>query len=174
MKAKQTLTPIEKRHDRKKFKSKNLELNSFLRTNARQSSDKRMTRTYVLESPDDEDTIVGYVTLTPTSIEIPEDCPPGKGLQNPAPALLLARMAVDEAFVGQGWGKKLLIFAIIKAAETSDSVGGVGLVIDAKDQEAKAFYESQAGEDIEVIDESGLKLWIPNDICQYIAGLQED
>ena len=163
------LTLIQKRHDRKNFDCGYKELNDFLAHSARGSNDKRMTRTYVLEDPDSPNTVMGYVTLTFTNIEIPPECGPGKKLKSPAPALLLAKMGVSKNYQGHGYGQDLLTFALKQASETSNQVGGVGLVIDAKDQKAKAFYMSQAGEDVEIIDDSGLRLWIPIDICDAIA-----
>ncbi|GGY63261.1 GNAT family N-acetyltransferase [Marinobacter zhanjiangensis] len=163
------LVVIQKRHDRKNFDCGYQALNQFLARSARTSSDKRMTRTYVLEASQDPDTVIGFVTLTYTSIEIPDECRPGRNLKSPVPALLLAKMGVSKQHKGQGYGKHLLTFAIKQAAEVSNQVGGVGLVVDAKDQKAKSFYLDQGGEDFEVIDDTGLKLWLPIDICNAIA-----
>lgn len=163
------LTHIQKRHDRKKFDCGNDDLNKFLANSARPSSDKRMTRTYVLEHPDNPDRVMGYVTLTYTTVDIPSGCKPGKNLKNPVPALLLAKMAISNEYKGKGYGKDLFTFAIKKASETSHQVGGIGLVIDAKDQAAKQFYIGQAGPDIEIIDNTGLKLWLPISICDTIT-----
>ncbi|MCL1485491.1 MAG: GNAT family N-acetyltransferase [Marinobacter sp.] len=81
----------------------------------------------------------------------------------------MQKMAVDNRYKGSSYGKRLLTFAIKEASEISKRVGGVGLVIDAKDNDAKAFYLSRGGDDFEIIDESGLKLWLPIDICDAIA-----
>lgn len=163
------LTPIQKRHNRKAFDCGYPGLNEFLAHSARASSKKRMTRTFVIEDPASPNTIVAYITLTYTSIEIPAECRPARHLKNPLPALLLAKMAVSNQYKGAEYGKRLLTFAIKQAAEISRQVEGVGLVIDAKDKDAKAFYLSRGGDDFEVIDEAGLKLWLPIDICEAIA-----
>lgn len=162
-------TPIQKRHNRKSFDCGYSELNDFLAHSARPSSEKRMTRTFVLEDPNDQNLVMAYVTLTYTTIDIPQECKPARNLKNPVPALLLAKMGVNNHHKGFGYGKRLLTFAIKQAAEVSERVGGVGLVIDAKDDEAKAFYLSRGGDDFVVIDESGLKLWLPIDICNAIS-----
>lgn len=169
LKHKLRLTPIQRRHNRKDFDCGYPDLNSFLAHSARASSDKRMTRTHVLEDPPNPDTILAYITLTYTTIDIPSECKPARKLKNPVPALLLAKMGIDSRYKGLGYGKRLLTFAIKKASESSEQVGGVGLVIDAKDNDAKAFYLSRGGDDFEIIDESGLKLWLPIDICDVIA-----
>lgn len=163
------LTHIQKRHDRKNFDCGYKELNDFLAQSARGSSEKRMTRTFVLEDPDNPNVVMGFVTLTFTNIDIPPECGSAKQLKNPVPALLLAKMGVSKKYQGHGYGKDLLTYAVKQASETSNEVGGVGLVIDAKDEKAKAFYMSQAGEDVEIIDDAGLKLWIPIDICDAIS-----
>ncbi|MCC4285965.1 GNAT family N-acetyltransferase [Marinobacter salarius] len=165
------LTPIQKRHNRRDFDCGNEQLNNYLANSARSSDSKRMTRTFVLEDPRDSNRVMGFVTLTPTTIDIPDECFAGRKLKSPVPALLLAKMAVDIRYKGQGCGKRLFTYSIITAAEISDAVGGVGLVIDAKDQDAKAFYLDRAGDDLEIIDETGLKLWLPIGVCNFIAGI---
>ena len=168
------LTPIQKRHNRKAFDCGYPDLNAFLAHSARASSDKRMTRTFVLEDPSNPDTVAAYITLTYTSVDIPPECKPARNLKSPVPALLLAKMAVDDRHKGSGYGKRLLTFAIKQASEISEKVGGIGLVIDAKDNDAKAFYLSRGGDDFEIIDDSGLKLWLPIDICDAVARLSTD
>lgn len=167
------LTTIRQRHDRKKFDCGYKELNDFLARNARSSNDKRMTRTYILEDPDRPDTVMGYVTLTYTTVELPEGCDTARRrklkFESPLPALLLAKMAVSKDYKGNGYGQHLLTFAIKQASIASAQVGGIGLIVDAKDEPAKQFYLEQGGEDFEIIDESGLKLWLPIDLCDYIA-----
>lgn len=163
------LTPIQKRHNRKAFDCGYPELNEFLAHSARASSEKRMTRTFVLEDPTDPNTIMAYITLTYTTVDLPVECEPARKLKNPVPALLLAKMAVDNRHKGSSYGKRLLTFAIKEASETSNRVGGIGLVIDAKDHKAKTFYLSRGGDDFEIVDDSGLKLWLPIYICDAIA-----
>ena len=86
---------------------------------------------------------MGFVTLTFTNIDIPPECGSAKQLKNPVPALLLAKMGVSKKYQGHGYGKDLLTYAVKQASETSNEVGGVGLVIDAKDEKAKAFYHGR-------------------------------
>jgi GNAT superfamily N-acetyltransferase len=56
------------------------------------------------------------------------------------PAILLARMAVDQRHQGKGLGAALLKHFMIKALEVSQSVGVRVLLIHSKDDEAKTFY----------------------------------
>jgi GNAT superfamily N-acetyltransferase len=163
------LTPIQKRHDRKAFDRGYADLNEFLAHSARVSFDRRITRTFVIEDLVDPKTIMAYITLTYTTVDLPVECKPARKLKNPVPAVFLAKMAVDNRYKGSSYGKRLLTFAIKEASETSKRVGGVGLVIDAKGNNAKAFYLSRGSDDFEIIDGSGLKLWLSLDICDAIA-----
>lgn len=63
--------------------------------------------------------------------------PPQHGL----PAVRLARMAVVLEEQKKGFGELLLAEAISRTASVADSVGIIGLFVDAKDEKAKAFYQ---------------------------------
>jgi GNAT superfamily N-acetyltransferase len=128
----------------------------------------------VIEASSDPNTIMAYITLTYTTVDLPAECKPARKLKSPVPALLLAKMAVDNRYKDSGYGKRLLAFAIKEASDTSNRVGGVCSVIDAKGNDAKALYLSWGGDDFEIIDESGLKLWLPVDICDAIAQILSD
>ena len=55
--------------------------------------------------------------------------------------LLLARLAVDRRFQGQGLGAELLRDAMLRAISVSDQVGVRGVLVHAKDDAARRFYE---------------------------------
>jgi GNAT superfamily N-acetyltransferase len=57
------------------------------------------------------------------------------------PAILLARMGVDSRHQRQGLGAALLKHFMLKAVEVAQSVGVRVLLIHAKDENAKSFYE---------------------------------
>ena len=87
--------------------------------------------------------IVGYYTLVYGSVEW-EDAPPKvvKGLgRYPVPVLLLARLAVDLTEKGHGLGKGLLKDSLLRAINASEIAGLRAVVVQAKDDNAKAFYE---------------------------------
>lgn len=58
----------------------------------------------------------------------------------PIPAVLLARLAVDEGFQGSGVGSRLLFHALSQIAEASRHVGFEVVVVHAFDPDAGAFY----------------------------------
>jgi ribosomal protein S18 acetylase RimI-like enzyme len=53
----------------------------------------------------------------------------------------LGRLAVAQEHQRQGLGKTLLIAAMGKFVEIVNRAGGIGLFADAKDQQAKRYYE---------------------------------
>ncbi len=55
--------------------------------------------------------------------------------------MLLARLAVDRAWQGKGLGAGLLKDAIIRVLTAAEGVGVRALLVHAKDEAAKAFYE---------------------------------
>lgn len=65
-----------------------------------------------------------------------------KGLaRHPIPVILLARLAVDASVHGQGLGSALLKDALLRTAQAADTIGARALLVHAKDDGAKAFYE---------------------------------
>lgn len=86
--------------------------------------------------------IIGFVTLAAAEVEI-AGLPASrrKGLPSyPLPALRIARLAVDARAQGRGVGAELLKHALIIARKTAESVGCIGVVVDAK-ADAVSFYE---------------------------------
>ena len=61
--------------------------------------------------------------------------------RHPVPVVLLARLAVDRAWQGKGLGAGLLKDAIIRVLAAAEGVGIRALLVHAKDEAAKAFYE---------------------------------
>ena len=66
-----------------------------------------------------------------------------KGLaRHPVPVMLLARLAVDRIEQGRGVGKALVKDALLRTAAAADIAGIRALVVHAKDDGARAWYES--------------------------------
>jgi predicted N-acetyltransferase YhbS len=55
--------------------------------------------------------------------------------------ILLARLAVDKSFKGRGLGKELLRDAMLRTLNAADIAGLRAIVVDAKDESAKTFYQ---------------------------------
>jgi GNAT superfamily N-acetyltransferase len=128
-------------HDRSGFSCGNPILDSYIRERARKDIKRRMGQVYVLS---DDAVIIGFFTLSPSSIDV-HILPPelAKKFPNnlPLPCWLLGRFAVDVRYQKQGLGKKLLGSALKRVKELSDQNGGYCIIVDAKDETAKQFYE---------------------------------
>jgi ribosomal protein S18 acetylase RimI-like enzyme len=70
----------------------------------------------------------------------------------------LGRLAVAREYQRQGIGKLLLTAAMGRFLEIFNAAGGIGLFVDAKDKEAKRYYE-QFG--FISLPSNGLELFLP-------------
>ena len=88
--------------------------------------------------------VVGFYSLAVGSVD-PEDAPARvmKGLaRHPVPVMILARLAVDRDHQGKGLGKALLKDALLRTAQAADIAGIRCLLVHAKDEAARQWYES--------------------------------
>ena len=137
----ETVQLDKKRHNRKDFDCEVDALNEYLHSMASQHSVKDNTRTYVLENSENPSNIVGYYTLTMTTIELSK-LPPKlqkKHFNNHSSALI-ARLAVDKKYKHKKIGSQLLIDALKRVLNASDIVAFPMVIVDAKDGVAE-FYE---------------------------------
>lgn len=118
-------------------------LNQFLHKHALPNQLADAARTYVASIETEEGKqVVGFYTLTAASV-VPEDSPDRirKGLaRHPIPVVLLARLAVDQQYKGQGLGKGLFKDALLRTAQAAEVIAARGLLVHAKDEQAKQFY----------------------------------
>jgi len=137
--------------DRSTFHSGNTELDRFFHRFAGQNQFRHhIGATYVAV---DHKGILGFATVAAAQIEI-EDLP--KSRQKKLPhypllALRLARLAVDRSAQGRGVGKLLLHIVFQLAQDMADTVGCIGVVVDAK-SDAVSFYGRYGFESLEVIE----------------------
>jgi GNAT superfamily N-acetyltransferase len=137
--------------DRSEFESGNIDLDRFFRRFAGQNQFRHhIGATYVAV---DNAQLLGFATVAAGHIEI-EDIPKTKRKKlphYPLPILRLARLAVDRRAQGRGVGKLLLRAIFQISHDMAESVGCVGVVVDAK-RDAVAFYERYGFEAFEVIE----------------------
>lgn len=133
--------PLAKGHDVQAFECGKAPLDEFLKKHALQNQGNGSALTFVGL---DGERVVGYYSLATSSV-LPDDAPGRmtKGLaRHPVPVILMARFAVDEAYQGQGVGSGLFKDAAKRVLGVSKEGAGVrALVVQAKDEEARAFYE---------------------------------
>ena len=87
--------------------------------------------------------VVGFYSLAVGSAD-PEATPARvtKGLaRHPVPVMILARLAVDSAHQRKGLGQSLLKDALLRTAQAADIAGIRCLLVHAKDEEARRWYE---------------------------------
>jgi len=128
-------------HDRQGFDGGRQELNDWLRKVARQHQDKGLSKTFVAIREDAPDRILGYYALTLAELEnrhLPEAW--RNKLPRRIPGVRLGRLAVDRRCQGKGLGELLLIDALTRTRRIYTEAGGIGLFVDAIDEEAAGFY----------------------------------
>ena len=133
---------LDKSHDRKRFDCGNNQLNIFLQKTARQHITKGMSRTFVLINDKNSKEILGFYSLSICEVET-DYLPPiiAKKYPDQVPALKLARLAVSKNYQHKGYGSYLIGNAVEKVIVISENVGIIGLFVDAKDNQAKEYYE---------------------------------
>lgn len=118
-------------------------LKIFLRKAALNFHQNNIAKTYVLA--DNTDRVWGYITLMSSEIILNENQRPqeiyASARYEAFPAVKIARLAIDKTLQGQGYGKKLLEWAITLIRDKiSSQIGCRFLVVDAK-QDSILFYE---------------------------------
>ena len=126
-------------HDLSEFSSGNDDLDDWLRRHARTATGQG-TRTYVVV--DEDGRVVGYFALAPHLLAR-DDAPPrlARGAPQQIPSILLAKLALDSAVQGQGLGAELLVHALGTVLDAARRAGGRVVLVDAIDDDARAFYE---------------------------------
>jgi ribosomal protein S18 acetylase RimI-like enzyme len=138
------IEPLAKSHDRDGFDCGSEALNLFLKQTARQHTMRGISRTFVLvdDGATEPKPILGFFSLNicqikSESLSIDE----AKRLPRNVSGVRLGRLAVAREYQRRGIGKTLLVAAMGKFMEIFDAAGGIGFFVDAKDHDAKRYYE---------------------------------
>lgn len=163
------IEPLGPRHDRALFGSGVEALDTYLHRYAQQDLARRLAAVFVLVYPG-RPGILGYYTLSALAVD-PRGLPPPLARRlprRPLPASLLGRLAVDVNHRSQGLGRLLLLDAMQRALEASSQVASMAVVVDAKSDEARVFYEKYGFE--RFVDDP-YRLFIPMaTIAALVAG----
>ena len=139
--------PVAKKHPRDTFNCGDTDLNTYLQKFARQNHENGGAKTFVAIG-DADGRVLGFYSLTPATArygQTPENI--RKGLpHHDVPGYRLARLATDLTVQGQGLGGQLLLAAGRRCLRAATEVGGVALYIDAKNDDAAAWYASFGAE----------------------------
>jgi ribosomal protein S18 acetylase RimI-like enzyme len=133
--------PLGQKHDRAAFSCGVEILDKYLQKQASQDAKKHAAAPFVL-TPDGK-TIAGYYTLSQYAIDlgdVPEEVAKKLPKYPAVSATLLGRLAVGNNFRGKGLGVKLLMDALYRSLKPSKQAASTGVVVDAKNEVALAFY----------------------------------
>lgn len=136
------IEPLGPHHDRESFVCGEPALDDYLRRRASQDTRRRVARVFVAVGAAPEE-IAGYYTLSAASFEKGE-LPAGiaKRLPHyPVPAVVIGRLAVSRSFQGRRLGENLLLDAVRRIVGASTTIAAYAVVVDAKNDAARAFYE---------------------------------
>jgi GNAT superfamily N-acetyltransferase len=139
-------------------------LDRWLRQSARIAAAAGTAATYVLCRGE---RVAGYYALAMSAVT--HAGAPGRlrrGMPDPVPVVLLARLALDESERGAGLGGGLLIDALRRCVRGGREFGARAGVVDAIDEDAAAFYRHFG-----FLELDGHRLWRRiSDIERALAG----
>jgi len=116
-------------------------LNHYPQQLAGQHSRKNISRTFVAL---DNITVKGFYSLSMAEsqlTELPTNTRKKLPPQYPVPVARLSRLAVDKTYQGQRLGELLLMNALARCVRISGEIGTVGIIVDAKHEQAQQFYQ---------------------------------
>lgn len=117
-------------------------LDIWLVDHALQANRGGSAQTYVVTDAEQEGRVVGYHAIAAASVErAAATSRAARGMPDPIPAVLLARLAVDQSVQGEGIGAWLLQDAMRRTLSVADELGVRILLVHAIDESARAFYE---------------------------------
>jgi predicted N-acetyltransferase YhbS len=136
-----SLRPVELlsgTHDFGRFDSGVPELDRWLRNSAAVAHAAGMAATYLLCRGDE---VVGYYAVA-MSLVIHATAPSRlrRGMPDPVPVVLLARLAIDRSEQGHRLGGHLLVDALRRCVRGGREFGARAVVVDAIDERAPEFY----------------------------------
>lgn len=150
--------PLSDGHDRKGFDCGNTELDRWFVQVARQYKEKGVSSTFVVVADEASPEVLGFYALSLAELvtfELPAQY--RKRLPARVPVFRLGRLATAQRHAGQGIGEYMLFDAIDRVTRIADEVGGIGLVVNAKES-AVDFYKRYG---FEQMADHPLNLFLP-------------
>ena len=131
-------SPLADHHEIAAFSCGEPSLDDWLRRRSRANQASGATRTFIVA---DQMRVVAYYALSSGDLSCRDA--PGRFRRNmpePIPVAILARLAVDQAYAGQGLGRALMRDCGQRVLRAADTIGIRGVVVHAISEEAKDFY----------------------------------
>lgn len=136
------IEPLNK-HLRTDFSCGIEQLDRYIKTQAGQDLKKNVSVTYVLTEKNSH-FVLGYYSISTIGIfpgELPDDLTKKLPKYPMLPGVLLARLAVDEKYKGNGFGSFLLVDALRRGLALSKQIGISAVIVEAKNEAAIEFYK---------------------------------
>ena len=133
--------PLSVEHNLAAFSCGEPSLDNWLRQRALKNEVMGASRTYMVCEGND---VVGYYSLAVSSIEY--QFTPGaikRNMPQPIPIMLLARLAVDRSYTGQGIGTGMLQDALLRTLQAADIAGIRAMLVHALNDRAASFYRER-------------------------------
>ncbi|MDQ6972113.1 MAG: GNAT family N-acetyltransferase [Mariprofundaceae bacterium] len=153
-------------HDRNNFDCGSAELNNFLKTQAAKHMASGISRTLVLParavSADGKQHICAFYTIAASSISrssLPDRL--AKKLpHHPVPVFVLAQMAVNTPYQGQGLGRVTLITALKHFVAIQAHMRAYAVVVDCLTEDMERFYAKYGFETL-CIHQGRVRMYLP-------------
>ena len=115
-------------------------LNEWLARRALANQQSGASRTWVVVEEASSRVVAYYASAVASLLRSAATKRASRNQPEDVPAMLLARLAVDRHYAGQGLGGALLRHFVLKAMEVSAVVGARVILVHAQDDEAREFY----------------------------------
>lgn len=154
------IEPLGSHHDRAAFSCGIVQLDTYLQRQATQDNRNDFAVPFALIDKN-SGAVAGYYTLSSLHIdmgELPTEITRKLPRYPTAPAILLGRLAIDKKYQGRKLGEMLLMDALYRSLNSSHEIASMAVVVDAKDEKARSFYERY---DFIQFPNSPLRLFLP-------------
>ena len=130
-------------HDRAAFQCGVPALDDYLYKYAAQQNAKGLSTVFVMVDDAQPRKILGFYTLSAAQIDVQQltDTERKKLPRYPVPCFRMGRLARAIESRGAGLGEILIGCAVDRCLHARSLVGAYALLVDAKDEKAKSFYE---------------------------------
>jgi GNAT superfamily N-acetyltransferase len=130
-------------HDRAGFHCGVAALDDYLKKYAAQQSEKGISTVFVLVDDAAPSKILGFYTLSAAQVGVDQltGAERRKLPRYPVPCFRMGRLARDIEHRGAGLGEVLIGCAVDRCLHARSLVGAYALLVDAKNESAKSFYE---------------------------------
>jgi GNAT superfamily N-acetyltransferase len=131
--------PLTEHHEVAGFTCGEPSLDDWLHRRALKNQAEGASRVYVVT--DGTSRVIAYYALAAGSVSRAEAVDRvGRNMPDPIPAVVLGRLAVDQAHAGRGLGRALVRDAILRTVQAAESIGVRAMLVHALNDRARGFY----------------------------------